>query len=427
MSRRKLSALLAAGVVALALLAWLAPSASSNDEVPTWVVQLDEFIHQVPAEGALKAVEATPITPPTNAQGAMRIAWIAQDGSRVAKDDVVIRFDPSELEKQQLDAAGQVSRAELKIEKHETEANTRIRNLGRDAEAAGLALEMARQFESNDELIYTRIEIIESELDTQLAEERKDHADSSIEAETATSRVQTDLYRLEKGKAMRSLKRAQEGLDGIVVRAPHAGVLVIQRNWQGNPVRVGDMVWGQQKLIEIPDLSAMEAEVFVLEADAGGLAVGDVARVVIEAFPDRIFEAEVERVASLAKPRLRGSPVQYFSVILKLAETVGEIMRPGQRVRATLVLDELKAVPVIPRQALFERDGEPVVYRQTGDGSFEPVPVEIAAAGLGRVAVAAGLDANDVLALADPTALTSKLSNEAESSPAALLPGGGTR
>lgn len=427
MSRRKLLALLAVGAASIALIAGLAPSASSSDAVPTLVVQLDEFIHQVPAEGVLKAVEATPITPPANAQGAMRIAWIAQDGSRVAMDDVVIRFDASELEKQQLDAEGQVSRAELKIEKHETEANARIRNLGRDAEAAGLALEMAKQFESHDELIYTRIEIIESELDTQLAEERKDHADSSIKAETATSRVQTDLYRLEKGKAMRSLKRAQEGLDGIVVRAPHAGVLVIQRNWQGNPVRVGDMVWGQQTLIEIPDLSAMEAEVFVLEADAGGLAVGDLARVVIEAFPDRIFEAEVERVASLAKPRLRGSPVQYFSVILKLAETVGEIMRPGQRVRATLVLDELKAVPVIPRQALFERDGEPVVYRQTGDGSFEPVPVEIAAAGLGRVAVGQGLEANDVLALADPTALTSKLSDEAESSTAALLPGGGTR
>ncbi len=427
MNRNRLWVVSAAVLVLLATLLWVASSRQTDDEIPTFVVQLSDFVHRVPAEGVLKAVKATPITPPPDAQGALRIAWMAQDGARVEAQEVVIRFDPSELEKQQLDAAGEVSRAELKLQKHETEAGARIRNLGRDAEAAGFELEIAKKFESRDELIHTRIEIIESELDSQLAEQRKQHADSSIDAEAATSRVQADLFRLEKGKALRAFQRAQAGLDGIEVRAPHAGVLVVQRNWQGNPVRVGDMVWGQRKLMEIPDLSTMEAEVFVLEADAGGLQVGDAAQVVIEAFPDRVFAAEVQRVASLAKPRLSGSPVQYFSVTLKLAETVGEIMRPGQRVLATLFLDELVQVPVIPRQALFERDGEPVVFRRASGGVFEPVRVEIGASGLGRVAVASGLDENDVLALADPTPGAAAIADENESSPAALLPGGGSR
>ena len=427
MSRGKLALGVVAALVAIAIVVFVVVSPGVGEQIPTHTVQLADFVHRVPAEGVLRAVKATPITPPPDARGALRIAWLAQDGARVAADEVVVRFDPSELEKQQLDATGQVTRAELKLRKFATEAEARVRNLGRDAEAAGFELEIAKEFESRDSSIHSRIEIIESELDSQLAEQRKEHADSSIEVENATSRVQSELFRLERERALRELERAQAGLDGIEVRAPHAGVLIIKRNWQGNPIRVGDTVWGQQTLMEIPDLTTMEAEVFVLEADAGGLQVGDRAQVRIEAFPDRSFGAVVERVASLAKPRLRGSPVQYFPVTLRLDETVGEIMRPGQRVLATLLLDELAAVPVIPRQALFEREGRQVVYRRGADGTFEAVQVEIGASGPGRVAVASGVEANDILALTDPMRAVAVGADDSDSSAVGLIPGSGSR
>ncbi len=60
----------------------------------------------------------------------------------------------------------------------------------------------------------------------------------------------------------------------------------------------------------------MEAEVFVLEADAGGLAVGQPAEVVIvEARPERdVHRRRSTTSTTLAKPRIRGVPVQYFGV-----------------------------------------------------------------------------------------------------------------
>jgi RND family efflux transporter MFP subunit len=398
---------LAAGlalVLAATAALWVAASTGAGDEVPTFRVERGPFVLRVPAEGVLKAVSATPISAPPDAPGPMRIAWLAQDGAAVEEGEVVMRFDPSELEKEELDASGQVDQADLKLERHETETDSRLRNLGRDAEAATLELEMSRQFERTDEEIFSRFDIIESGLDGELAAQRKKHADSSMRSEEQLASAQADLYELDKSKAMRSFERARAGLAAIEVRAPHAGVLVIQRNWKGDPVRVGDTVWGRQTLMEIPELSAMEAEVFVLEADAGGLAAGDPAQVVVEAFPGRVYDAVVERIASFAQPRLRGSPVQYFSVTLKLAATDRAVMRPGQRVRADLLAQEIASAAVVPRQALFERDGQQVVLRRTPGGSFEPVPVEIAASGPGRVAISDGLADGDVLALADPEA-----------------------
>ena len=74
---------------------------------------------------------------------------------------------------------------------------------------------------------------------------------------------------------------------------------------------------------------------------------------------------------------------------------------PGQRVRATLVLDSKDAITV-PRQAVFERDGTSIVYRRGALG-FEPVIVKLGAASPGRVAITSGLAQGDGIAERDPT------------------------
>jgi multidrug efflux pump subunit AcrA (membrane-fusion protein) len=161
-------------------------------------------------------------------------------------------------------------------------------------------------------------------------------------------------------------------------------------------------VWGGQQLAEIPRLEEMEAEVFVLEADAGGLAPELSAAVWLEAHQQRAYTATVTHVDALAKRKKRWVPLQYFGVILELERTDPELMKPGQRVRAELRLDQRDEALVVPREAVFERDGNRVVYRQSGFG-FEPVEVVAGPATLGRVVIEQGLDEGDLIALADPT------------------------
>jgi len=87
--------------------------------------------------------------------------------------------------------------------------------------------------------------------------------------------------------------------------------------------------------------------------------------------------------------------------VLQLDATDRAVMKPGQRVRATLVLAHEDAL-VVPRQAVIARGADNVVYRRTAAG-FEPVVVEFGAATSGRVVITKGLAAGDVIALRDPT------------------------
>ena len=72
----------------------------------------------------------------------------------------------------------------------------------------------------------------------------------------------------------------------------------------------------------------------------------------------------MSRLDALAQPRERGSPVQYFGADLELELDDPRLMKPGTRVRATILVDERPAAVLVPRQAVFDRAGNPIVYRR---------------------------------------------------------------
>ena len=396
----------AAGVCAAAAVAlWLAANIGGNavPEVATARVERRSFVHRVPAEGYLQAAEATPITVPGQVEGGLRIAWLAPDGAEVAAGDPVVRFDPSDMERQLADASADLESAEIKRVKEREASASDLGNLDRDAGLAGLELDAARRFQKADELIYSRSEIIESALDERLAGERRHHAEEARKARRDLMTTELELLAIERRGAAQRLDQARHGLASLAVAAPHGGLVVLVRDRRGSPPRVGDTVWPGQTVAQLPDLSRMEAEVYVLEADAGGLAPGEAASVSLDAHPDQVFVGTVRRVDAVAKPRIPGSPVQYFAATVSFEGAEPGALRPGQRVSCGLELESIPDALLVPRQAIFAGEGGARrVFRREGS-AFRPIDVTLGPVALGWAVVTAGVDAGDVVALADPT------------------------
>jgi multidrug efflux pump subunit AcrA (membrane-fusion protein) len=379
-------------------------SLSATDDVPVVTVERGRFRHEIEAEGLLVAEQATVLSTPSDAGfRPVNVGWLAADGSAVEAGDVVIRFDPTEMEKELLDGQADRLKAESNRRKKEAEEDTAIDNLELEVELADLQVDHAQRFSSADEEIFSRAEIIESQLDVALATERRESTGALRSIREGLGRVELELLDLEAERADITIDRARAGLASLEIRAPHSGIFVLRRDY-GEPPSVGAIVYPGQPLAEIPRLAEMKAQVFVLEADAGGLRPGLPARVVLEAHPTVSHAAEVRKVATVAKRRSRYSPVQYFEVELALGRTDPETMKPGQRVRGVLVLQDLEDVLTVPREAVFrDETGRDIVHRAV-DGGFEPVEVELGETALGHVVVTAGLAEGDVVALADPAA-----------------------
>jgi HlyD family secretion protein len=391
----------ARAMIIVAASAFLAISCGERaPEVATHRVEPVSFARRVTAEGTLKAVKATPVMAPQEARTPMKVAWIAEDGEQMKAGDVIVRFDSTDFENLLLLGREDRTTAGNRLEKSAVESSATRSNLERDARLAQRQLESAQQFKFDDEEIFSRYSRIESDVDEGLAVERKRHAEEVLVVREGLSRVDRDLIAIEDRKAGLKIKQAEDGLQALQVVAPHDGILVLQRNWRGDVARIGDSMWRGQPIGEIPDLAAMQADVFVLEADAAGLAADQKVTLFLEADAKRQFTGKVKSVEKVARPRIPRQPVQYFGVTVELDETDSALMKPGARVRASLEVENQENVFVIPRQALFERDGKRLVYRKKGK-DYEPVEVTIGTSSAGRVVVTEGLSAGDEIALED--------------------------
>jgi HlyD family secretion protein len=374
------------------------------DDVATFQVEPITFTRRVTAEGTLKPVKATPVTVPQNATAPMKLSWIAEDGTLLHKGDVIARFDATEFENLLLYGREDRATATNKLTKANAESAATRKNLGRDARLAQGELDSAKRFKFDDAEIFSRYARIEAEVDQDLAGSRKRHAEEVLNLRDNLAGIERDLLSIEDRRAGMKIKEAEEGLQALQVIAPHDGILVLQRNWRGDIARIGDTMWRGQPIGEIPELTSMQAEVFVLEADAAGLAVDQKATLQIEADARSQFKGKVKNVDKVARPRIPRQPVQYFGVTVELERTDLKLMKPGARVRALLEVENQANAFAIPRQALFEKEGKKLVYRKNGKG-FEPVPVTIGSSSAGRVVVTKGLKKGDQIAIEDPTAV----------------------
>lgn len=392
----------ACGAAALGGLFLVLAACHDDQSVPTFKVEAVHFSRRVTAEGNLKSTKATPVSTPSDAPGVLKVAWIANDGTVVKKDDVIIKFDPTDYQTELLEGNDARTTASNKVNKNSSSSDTTKANLRRDAQIADAEVAAAKRFKFDDAEVFSRYQRIESSIDQTLAVNRKQHAESVLGVRAAMTKADRDLLAIEQRKADLKIHNAEAGLHAIEVHAPYDGILVLQRDWRGDVTRPGATVWPGSPIGEIPDLNSMKAEVFVLEADAAGLAIGQKATVTIEGKPGVAYSGKISQVDKLARPRFPRVPVQYFGATISLDRTDAKTMKPGARVRSVLEIENLNNAFSIPRQAVFEKEGKKLVYKKNGS-KFDPVAVQIGTSTSGRVVVTKGLAKGDEIALRDPT------------------------
>jgi HlyD family secretion protein len=399
----RLLAALSLGLVLLLLAGGRFVSSVGTIGVATTEVHVGRFVREVIAGGTFKAVNATPIVAPLESGREQKIAVLARDGSILKAGDLVVEFDPWGAQKEAADGKADAAAAGAKIAKSQAEGGKNARSLTLDRDLAKDEQDRAETFQLTDSQIFSRNAIIESGLDRDLSRKKADVAGRKLDTSGKLSAADRALGEIEAGKARVKVAMAEKSLKALRIVAPHDGLLLLaKKEWTGEMPFVGDSVWPGQKIAEIPDLTNLEAKVFVLEADAAGLKAGLAARLSIEGRPGEEYAAKVSRVDPLAKPRERQSPVKYFETTLSLEKTDPALMKPGQRVRAVIALEEANGVIAIPRGALFEKDGKRVVYRLEGR-AFVPVEVTVGANSVSRVVVEKGLRDGDRVALRDPS------------------------
>jgi HlyD family secretion protein len=108
------------------------------------------------------------------------------------------------------------------------------------------------------------------------------------------------------------------------------------------------------------DLSRLQANITVDEADIGEVREGQAVRFTVDAFPDRQFEGRVSQV------RQQGASEQgvvSYTVVVE-ADNPGRSLLPGMTANAEIVLEERDNVLRLPNTALRFRPADPQIAAQ---------------------------------------------------------------
>ncbi len=385
----------------------LVPAADPTRGIPVFTVETVSFTRNVNAEGVLKPVKSTLITAPSSGKEVLLIAWMLDDGDHVKKGEPVMRFDSSDIARRLQDGKSDRAQALHRIAKERLLADTTMRDRDRTAALTQQELAGTKELGKKDPRYFPRNEVIESEIDEGLYNARLDHAQRARQIEEKLAKSRMSLIDIERKVADKYNDRAQKALKKMEIVAPHDGTFMLMRWSSFGVLHAGDRAYPGMRLAEISDQDEMEAEVYVLEADAGGLQAGQKATVVLEARPDIVWQATVRKVEPFPKARTPDVPAQYFTAILALeAKTAG--LKPGQRLRTTIVLQQPTQALVVPRQAVFRSDNDSVVFRRQGT-RFEAVKVKLGSGTVGRLVITEGVSPGDHLALRDPRLSTDEV------------------
>ena len=367
------------GVVAVSVAAYYRVSVSADvPRFTTSAVSRQDVVQTVEATGTLGAVTTVQV----GSQVSGTIASLHADfNSRVRKGQVIARLDPSLMQAQVDQAAATITRLEA------------------DQQASRAALEDAQLKLKRAQTLFDQGLVARADLDSAQAAARQ--------AEASLQGSQAQIV-----QARAALNQNKVNLSHTVITAPVDGI-VISRN-----VDVGQTVAASMSaptlFVIAQDLTEMQVQASVDEADIGRIQSGQAVTFRVDAYPTDTFTGTVSQVR--LQPQVVQNVVSYTTVI-DVPNPDGKL-KPGMTANVSIEIARADDVLAVPNAALrfqpsAEDAGRPAgpgtgtrqrqgsrrpnsdaagrVWTLTGDGQLQPVRVHT---GLSNGTATAVLDGN---------------------------------
>jgi len=338
--------------------------------VTTDVIRTRDLEAIVSASGKIQPKRLVNIS----AETAGRVVDLAvNEGDRITKGQFLLQIDPKSLR----------SRVEGTAASLET-AEGALSQLRQAVETARVQVEQAQQNLTRQRNLWaqqltTRETLEKAENDLRAAQSALQEREKQVTAQG--SRISQERATLDSARYDLTKVRMESPIDGIVTR----------RNiQQGETAVIGTMNNAGTVLLQLADMSVIQAEVEVDETNIPHVQLDQLAKITIDAIPDRSFKGHVSEIGNSPIQAAAGSTATQatnFKVVVMLDEPVPEV-RPGFTATAditTAIRKEVVAVPipaVAVRELVYDANGQIVKEPRTDKRRRTPVETVAAAAEL---------------------------------------------
>jgi HlyD family secretion protein len=146
-------------------------------------------------------------------------------------------------------------------------------------------------------------------------------------------------------QAQASYEQAQTNLAYTTITSPMSGIVVARKVDPGQTVAAS---FQAPELFNIADLSLMQVEVSIDEADVGKLDTGLIATFNVDAFPESTFSGKLVQVRN--EPVTVSNVTTYIGIVR--VQNPHMLLRPGMTANVKIIVNETDNVLTVPNAAL---------------------------------------------------------------------------
>jgi hypothetical protein len=378
--------------------------ALSRDDEPIPVLSLEKGPLQieVQADGEIVGMEMVPVATPTTGAGTLKLAWLIAEGSPVNPGDTLIKYDNTnsllDLETQNNSLANNKLNSQISTGSQQfAEKSMQI-----DRTTAQMDYEYAKTVQPEDPEIFTQWQIIQAAQNADFAKEKIDNLAAKSKIQKRTNRSQQQQSLISKNRSQLEVNIIQQTLGSMEVKSPAAGLAVYRRDRRQDP-KIGDNNQAGQVMIDLVNLNALQARIYVLEREAGSLSKGKPVSVRLDAIPNIEFHGEVRVVAPVAAALDVNSPLKYFTcdVTITDAGKYLRLIKPGMNLQARVILERYESCFMVPSNAVDFKNEQSIVYIKKG-GSWEKRVVKVGEGKHGQATILSGVNDKELIALRNP-------------------------
>lgn len=284
----------------------------------------------------------------TEVSGTIRGLYVDYN-SVVRKGQVLIKLDQELFTAQVEQARAKVASAEAALNELESTRDMNRSEIKTNIDQAEASARKAAADAERGKSLFNNGVIARADLDAALKEEAVSLAQYqqalAARGRYASIDAQIDAARASVKEARAGLRTAETNLGKSVIRAPMDGVVIEKNVETGQTVAAS---FNTPTLLNIGDLSVMEVEVSIDEADVGRAVVGQDVEFTVDAFPGRVFEARLSKI--------HYAPIEVQNVVtyngIVDVENADGALRPGMTANVNIITSRKRDVLMVPAAAL---------------------------------------------------------------------------
>jgi HlyD family secretion protein len=276
------------------------------------------------------------------------------EGDRIRKGQFLLQIDPKPLRSRVDNGTASLKAAEVTLDQ-----------MQQSVETGKAQLELTRQNLKRQQDLWTQQLTTRELLDKAVNDVKV--AESSLSEREKTANAQSSRIAQEHA----NLESAQYDLSKVRIESPIDGIVTARSIQEGEMVMIGTMNNAGTVLMTLADMSIIQAEIEVDETNVPNVQIGQLAKITIDAIPDKTFKGHVSEIGNSpiqAAAGATGTQATNFKVKVVLDEDVPDV-RPGFTCTADITTARRKNVVSVPIPAVAVRE---LIFDANGKAIKEP-------------------------------------------------------